>query len=156
MSKLIDLPELNGKQFEREVFLELESDNEIAFDDDFVHANNGREMDSPMHPTQDLRFGGEDLSGVSEWSMRAHSPEFDDGSDASDIKRSDTDILNGIWESIGDEESDVRDLEIAVRAAEVFVQGKVKEGGQRENLINLILSVPGVRNVYDGVVVTAG
>jgi hypothetical protein len=126
---------------------------------DFVSGDelidNGRigEMDSPVHPSQDLRFGGEDLSGVSEWSMRARSPELDDGLDAGDIKRSDSEILNEIWETLGDKASEIRNLEITVRGAEVYIVGKVSDAAKRDWVIDLLLNVPGVKNAYDGILV---
>src|SRR5689334_11913515 len=48
---------------------------------------------------QDLRYGGEDFSSVSEWSMRARNLELDDGLDNGDFVRSDTEILMEVFDA---------------------------------------------------------
>jgi osmotically-inducible protein OsmY len=93
------------------------------------------------------------LGGITfrRWTIQFILPEFDDGLDAGDIKRSDSEILDEIWESLGDSESEMRNFEIIVRGAEVFIKGQVDNTVIRERLINLVLTIPGVRNVYDGI-----
>ncbi len=129
-------------------------DAEVDFDsgDEMPNASETEAADSPLHAPQDLRFGGEDVSGMSEWSMRAHSPELDDGLDAGDFKRSDGEILGELWDTLGQKTQDIKGLDITVEAGEVYLRGTTTNGNTREWIEELLLDIPGVKEVHDEII----
>ena len=95
----------------------------------------------------DLRFGGEDISGVSEWSMRARALELDDGLDAGDFKRPDKEIAQEIFDAFQEEELDITNFECEVAGAEVTMRGIAASSEARERMEDMIKDLPGVKEV---------
>jgi hypothetical protein len=95
---------------------------------------------------QDLRYGGEDVSGVSEWSMRARNLELDDGLDAGDFIRPDTEILDDIFDACEEQGLQRTGVDFEVAGAEVTIRGRAdKQTGER--LEQMLLDIPGVKLV---------
>ena len=107
-------------------------------------------------PANDLRFGGEDMSGVSEWSMRARHLELDDGLDAGDFHRSDDDIRAELYELFHERKWTDRPLVYEVVGAEVKLKGKVESAGLLQEIEIAIKDLPGVKEVYNFLEVSSG
>ncbi|MFN8392517.1 MAG: BON domain-containing protein [Bdellovibrionota bacterium] len=99
----------------------------------------------------DLRFGGEDISGVSEWSMRAKNPELDDGIDAGDFKRPDEEILEDLLVACKEDDVSLEGIEFEVDAAVVTIRGKMSDRKSIEAVELTANSVPGVKTVQNQV-----
>ena len=97
----------------------------------------------------DLRFGGEDISGVSEWSMRATHLELDDGLDAADFHRSDDEIRNEVYELFNERRWTAEPIECDVAGGEVKLNGRISRRDLREEIEAAVKDLPGVREVYN-------
>jgi len=97
----------------------------------------------------DLRFGGEDISGVSEWSLRATHLELDDGLDAGDFHRSDEEIRSEIFELLDERHWSDESIEYVVSGAEVRLSGKVSKRELCQEVESAIRDLPGVKEVQN-------
>lgn len=98
---------------------------------------------------QDTRFGGEDISGMSEWSMRARMLELDDGLDAGDYKRPDNEIAIDLADALERELRGPGELSFKVSGGEITVEGWLAGKEQIDNLETIALNVPGVKEVHN-------
>jgi hypothetical protein len=104
----------------------------------------------------DLRYGGEDLSGVSEWLLRAHSPALDDGLTAGDFLRSDEQILQEVLNTLTPLLGPRHGVQITVQQGLVTITGTVKNMLIREEVVDRVLRVYGVQEVLDRLSVLEG
>ena len=98
---------------------------------------------------QDTRFGGEDLSGMSEWSMRARSLELDDGLDAGDYRRPDNEIIVEAAEALESQLTEPAQLQFQVRGGELTIEGWISSKEQLEKIETAAQNVPGVKEVHN-------
>lgn len=96
---------------------------------------------------QDLRFGGQDVSGISEWTLRAHNLQLDDGLDEGDVRRSDEALLSDIVELCVEYHYNLEAIECTVQGAQVTLRGRVPGVERREFLENAVRSIAGVQEV---------
>lgn len=97
----------------------------------------------------DLRFGGEDISGMSEWTMRAHRFELDEGLSAGDYFRPDEEILEEAYAALSAHGVPDETIRMRVRGAVVSVEGSVPSRTQRVQVESWLLDVPGVKDVQN-------
>ena len=95
---------------------------------------------------KDLRFGGEDISGMSEWSMRARELQLDDGLDAGDFMRSDFEIRSQVEVALNECMAG-NDIKVEVKEAEVTLRGHYARKLTKAEIEDLVLGIPGVRDV---------
>lgn len=97
----------------------------------------------------DARFGGEDVSVISEWTFRAHQPDLDAGLGAEQFKRTDLEIYEQLLETLEEECHSGREISIDVSGGEVTLSGVVTSREVRDQLETAALHVPGVRSVVN-------
>ena len=95
----------------------------------------------------ELRFGGEDVSGVSEWTMRARRLELDDGLGGADFARSDEEILGDVLDALREHVAQAERIECSVTGGVVTLKGAIESPVLRERLELLVKDLPGVREV---------
>src|SRR5690606_31305548 len=82
----------------------------------------------------DLRYAGEDISGQSEWSMRAQNLELDDGLDSGDFHRSDAQILEEAREVLAEQFRNLTAIELNVEGSVLYIDGDVHSAQVRQHL----------------------
>jgi hypothetical protein len=96
---------------------------------------------------RDLRIGGVDDSGVSEWSMRQHSPRHDDGFDQGDFLRSDHEISEQIQTIIDGIHADRMNIDFSVAGGVVTLSGYVEAPEDKDVIEEYALQILGVEEV---------
>ena len=104
--------------------------------------------------SQDTRYGGEDLSGMSEWSMRAKNLQLDDGLDAGDYKRPDNEIAANAVEAFKKQLTSPGELRFKVQGGELTIEGWIKSKDQFDSIETIALDIPGVKELHNFVEVS--
>lgn len=116
---------------------------------DEVSAGNPQDPNDPelISPETDLRFGGEDLSGVSEWSLRARQPPLGEAEDGAVYDRPDTEIQDELLEFFEEEGFNIDLVRCDVRGGVVTLAGNLSSRKQEELILTGVKEIPGVREV---------